>query len=99
MLELAKIDRIVKKAASSILKGNAGIERVFNEPTADSRGADALRITIVLKPGAVDKISGAMAVDTLVNIDKALRDAGEDSFPILEYATEEELASSDDSEP
>ena len=87
---------IVKKAASSILEGEAGIERVFSEPTADPRGEDALRITIVSKPGAVEKISGEMAVETLVRIDEALRAANEDRFPMLEYATEDELASSDD---
>ena len=72
MLELAQVNDVVKRAASAILKWRAGLERVFSEPTSDSQGHEAFHITIVLKPGAADKISGDMALDTLVEIDKAL---------------------------
>jgi hypothetical protein len=98
MLELAKVNDLVKKAASAVLKRRAGVDRVFSEPTADSEGHDALHITIVLRPGAADKISGDMALDTLVEVDKALRGAGEARFPIIDFATEEELQSSDETE-
>jgi hypothetical protein len=98
MLELAKVNDVVKKAASAVLKRRAGVQRVFSEPTSDSQGHDALHITIVLKPGDADKISGDMALDTLVEIEKALRGASEDRFPIIDFATEEELESSDETE-
>ena len=57
----------------------------------DSQGQDALRITIVIAPGAETRISGNAALDTLVGIRDQLRRAGEDRLAIVEYATKEEL--------
>lgn len=93
MLDLSKVNQVVSKAASAMLKRPAGVKRVFSEPAADSEGQEALRITIVLKRGSADKISGEQALDTLVGIGRALREASEDRFPIIEYVTEEELES------
>jgi hypothetical protein len=98
MLELIKVNDVVNKAASATLKRQAGVQRVFSEPASDSEGHEALRITIVLKRGSADKISGDKALDTLVGIERALREAGENRFPIIEYVTEEELESSGDTE-
>lgn len=98
MLELTKVDEIVNKAASAILKAPAGVQRVISEPTAGWLGDEVLHITIVLKNGSVDHISGKDTLDTLVSVDRALREAGDDRFPIIDYVTEEELASGDDSE-
>ncbi len=98
MLELAEVNDVVRKAASAILKRGAGPQRVFSEPIADSEGQEALHITIVLKPGGADRISGDMALDTLVEVERALRGANDDRFPIIDYATEEELASSGETE-
>ena len=64
----------------------------------DSDGDEVLHITIVLKRGSSDKISGDKALDTLVGIDRALREASEDRFPILDFVTEEELESVGDTE-
>jgi len=98
MLELAKINAIVNKAASAVLKRQASVTRVVSEPALDSQGQEALRITIVLKTDNIDKITGDSALDALVNIERALRAAREDRFPIIDYVTEEELASSGDAE-
>ncbi len=76
----------------------AGRERVFSELTVDSDGRDALRIMIVLKSDGVDAITGYMALDTLVEISAALLAADDDRFPIIDYATEEELKASGDTE-
>jgi hypothetical protein len=92
MLELVKVNDIVNKAASATLKRRAGVQRVFSEP-ASVEGLEALRVTIVLKRGSADKISGDKALQTLVGIERALREAGEDRFPIIDYVTEEELES------
>jgi hypothetical protein len=91
MLQLAKVNDVVKKAASAALKGAAKIQRVLSEPTVDSAGQEALRITIVLKRGNFDKVSGDGALSMLVGVNRALRDAHEERFPIIEFATEEEL--------
>jgi hypothetical protein len=98
MHELLKVNGVVKKAASAALKRKAGVQRVFSEPAADSEGLEALRITIVLKRGSADKISGDKALNTLVGVERALREAGEDRFPIIDYVTEEELESEDELE-
>jgi len=98
MLAPAKVNKIVKRAASAVLKRPAGVRRVVSEPAVDSDGDEVLHITIVLKRGSSDKISGDKALDTLVGIDRALREASEDRFPILDFVTEEELESVGDTE-
>jgi hypothetical protein len=99
MLELTKVNEVVNKAASAVLKRQAGVQRVVSEPASDSEGHEILHITIVLKRGSADKISGDSALDTLVGIERALREAGDERFPIIDYVTEEELESSGDTEP
>jgi len=86
----------VKKVASATLKRQA--VRVFSERTADSDGDEALRITIVLKHDSGDKIAGEMALNTLAGVDKALEAANDGRFPIIHYATEEELEARDEAE-
>jgi hypothetical protein len=98
MLELAKVNQVVQKEASAVLKRGAGVLRVDSEPTIDSWGHDALHVTIVLKRGSADKISGEDAFGILLKVGDALRKADEDRFPIISYVTEEELESSDDTE-
>lgn len=95
MLDEKKIDEIAQKVASANLASN--VTSVSSSPTIDSLGQDALRITIVIKPGAETKISGDAALDTLVGIRDQLRRAGEERLPIVDYATKEELEASGDS--
>jgi len=98
MLERQKIDQIAKEVATSNL-GAANVAHVASEPTTDSEGRDALKITIIIQPDALERISGDAALDTLVNMQKKLHQAGEERFAILEYATQEELDLVDDIEP
>jgi hypothetical protein len=98
MLELTKINEVVNKAASATLKKPASVRRVMSEPTVDFDGDEALQITIVLNNGVAEEITGDEALDTLVNVSKALQAASEDRFPYISYVTEEELASSGDAE-
>jgi hypothetical protein len=92
-----KINQIVREVAKANLAPYAS-GQVVNAPTTDSVGQDALRITIVIAPDAAPKIKGDAVVDTLVQIQNRLREAGEERFPIVEYATEEELEVSGDSQ-
>ena len=101
MLALPEIDRIVKEVASAVY-GPAAISRVWSKPVADSYGDDALSVNIVFARGQYEctKRPGA-ALDALGSITGSLRDHGEERFPILSYATEEEsereaLETSDD---
>ncbi len=98
MLELVKVNEVVKKAASAVLKRQARVRRVISERASDSQGLEALHITIVLNNGDADRISGDRALDTLFAIERALQGASEDRFPIIDYVTEDELELSGDSE-
>ena len=97
MLELTAVDQVVRKAASAGLKG-VRVSRVFSEATTDSYGDEALRVVVVFEDGADKKLTGEDALGMLVRIQNDLRRSGEDRLPIVEVATEEELASSADTE-
>jgi hypothetical protein len=94
MLKIPRVNEIVKQTASATIKSGAAIQRVYSEPTLDSEGSDALHVTIVLRRGSAGKITGDDALDTLVGIERALREAKEERFPIISYVTEEELEDS-----
>lgn len=95
MLTEATINEIASRVARTRVNGS-GLERVLTEAATDSEGHDALRITLVLKPAAVQKLTGDEALDLLVGIQQGLRSQGEHRFPIVEYATEKELEPGDD---
>lgn len=97
MLDESKIIEIAEGIARKQVAG-AGLERVLTRPTTDSEGNEALRITVVLKPEAVHRMTGDEALDLLVGLQQQLSDAGEERFPMVEYATEEELAEEEGAE-
>ena len=97
MLTLDQIDRLVGEVAAATLSSGV-VDRIYTEPTIDSLGREALRITIVIEDDAVPKISGDAALETLVGVHKKLQEAGEERFPIVEYATHEDLAEGGDSQ-
>jgi len=90
MLDEKKIQQIAREVATANL-ASANVSSVLSSTAIDSEGHDALRITIVITPGAETKIKGDAALDTLVGIKEALRREGEERLPIVEYATKEEL--------
>jgi hypothetical protein len=97
MLDLNKVDEVLDKVAATDLK-RIGVSRVYSKVTVDSEGHDALQITVVLRDDKKDGVSGDDAVDIIVGIERELRRAGEERLPIIEFATEEELQSSGDTE-
>jgi len=94
MLDLAKVAQISTEVAQANF-GSQNVVRVESEPTSDSEGQEALNLLIVIAPGVVETVSGDAILDTLVQIIDRLQKAGDDRFPIIEYATEEELADID----
>ena len=93
--------RDVEHEALEIAKQNFRAENVVRamvEPMVDLDGDDAWRVLIVLQPDAVDRISGDAVLDNLVQIHERLRQKGDERLPFVEFATEEELAESDDPE-
>jgi len=91
------INDTASNAASTVLHLTAA-PRVFSEPTIGWQGDETLRVTVVLSDDVVSKIDGETALDLVVKIGEDLRDKGEERFPIVEFATEEELAAGDDPE-
>jgi hypothetical protein len=83
--------RLIRQAVVSEL-GDRNVVRVEYEPTTDSQGRDALRITIVITPGATRRIASGAVLDASVKLNKRLQDMREVRIPIIEYATEAELA-------
>ena len=65
----------------------------------DAEGNDALRVNIVIQPDMLDHVDGKALIQTLMKLNKNLREAGEDRQSVVFYATEEELATSDEPEP
>ena len=91
MLKTDQINAIAQEVSRSHL-GKKTVVRVLSQPTIDSQGKEALQITIVIEPKSVAKLSGEQVVDTLFDLQKRLPKEGEDRFPIIEYATPDELA-------
>lgn len=95
MLTRAKVSEIVRGVASANLTSSA-VRAVMSEPTTDSQGADAWRVTIVIEPGSEERLKGDAVLTTLVEIQDRLQAEGEDRFAFVEYATMEELEQSGD---
>jgi hypothetical protein len=96
MLGKKRIRQIAQEVAIENLT-SANVSSVDSVPTTDSQGEEALRITIIIKPGAETKIKGDATLNTLVKIQDRLREEGEERTPIVEYATRKEHSESGNS--
>ena len=95
MLDEKRIRQIAQEVATANLT-SANFSSIASSTAIDSEGHEALRIVIVIKPGAEAKIKGDTALDTLVEIQDRLRKKGEKRFPLVEFATKKELSESGD---
>jgi len=96
MLRAEQISAIAEEVARAKLSPDL-VSQVLAEPATDSEGHEALRVTIVIETGAAKRLKGDSVLDTLVQIQERLREAGEDRFAIVEYATQDELETGGDS--
>lgn len=83
-------DILIQQALAAKL-GNENVVRVVSEPTTDSQGREALKITVVIAPTAAQDLEREAVLDALVSLKERLREMREDRVPIIEYATEAEL--------
>ena len=97
MLDQSNIGRIVRDAVEAHAPPQS-VRDVLSEPDIDLDGADALRITIVITPEAVESLRSGTVLDALVAIQNGLRGAGEELFPFVSWSTEDELKSVAESE-
>lgn len=82
---------MLKRALTSEL-GTDNIVRVEYAPASDSLGRNALKITAVIAPDAIKRISEGAPLDALVRVQELLSTMRDDRTTIIEYATEAELA-------
>lgn len=82
--------RLIQQALVAEL-GAENVVRVEYEPTTDSQGQDALKIIVVIAPGATKKLATGASLSALVRLQERLSQMREDRTPIIEYATEAEL--------
>lgn len=87
--------RLIQQALVSEL-GAENVVRVEYEPSTDSRGQEALRITVVIAQDAIEELSKGASLSALVRLQERLSEMGEVRTPIIEYATEAELAQNAD---
>jgi hypothetical protein len=97
MLDMSEVTQVVEKVVSASPAGPA-LSRVLSAPTLDSAGEAALDVKIVLRNDTVDDALVRALSDNMLWIIRGLEASGEERFPILSYATEEELAQDDDPE-
>lgn len=83
--------RLVRQALAVEL-GDENVVRVEHESATDSRGDDALKITVVIAPGATEKLAKGASLSALVQLQLRLNAMRENRTPIIDYATEAELA-------
>lgn len=83
--------KLIQHALTAKL-GDNNVVRVDFESTTDSRGQDALKVTVVIAPGATERLKNGATLDALVSLQERLREMRENRVPIIEYATEAELA-------
>ena len=82
--------RLIQQALVTELGDNI-VERLKIEPTTDSQSREALKITVIITPGATDRMSGGAVLDAMVSVQDRFREMREERIPIIEYATEAEL--------
>lgn len=95
MLEALELQKLAKRIFEKRLP-SIHLDDVLTESITSSEGEDALRITLVLTPESVDAISGDDVLKLLVDIRDGLLREGEERFPIVEYATADDLSGEDE---
>ena len=98
MLQARDIERNALRIARKNF-GERNVLRAEAHPWVDSDGDDTWRVLIVVDPKIVDTISGDVVLNNIIELHNWLAEEGEDRMPFLQYATEEELAQSDDPAP
>jgi hypothetical protein len=98
MLDIGRITELARDVFRRKL-GPKRVEDVVVEPRADSLGNDALLVLVVISPSALKQLKNGEDVATArFEFGQQLELAGEDRFPIVEYATREELLADSDAE-
>jgi hypothetical protein len=91
MMDIGRIRELAREVFRRKL-GPKRVEDVVVEPRTDSLGNDALRVLVVISPLALKQLkNGEDTAIARFEFGQQLELAGEERFPIVEYATREEL--------
>lgn len=85
------VDKLIQHSLE-LSYGVDKVMRVHHEPTVSSQGDDALKIVVVLAPDAAKKIPRSAVLEAALGVQKRLQAMQLDRMPLIEYATEAELA-------
>jgi hypothetical protein len=86
MLDQSQILNIATRVATANL-GQSNFTSVSTSSIIGSTGHEALQITINLAPGSAANVTGVVASNTVFDMNKRLREAGEERFSIVRYST------------
>ncbi|QQO34500.1 hypothetical protein JJC00_01990 [Bradyrhizobium diazoefficiens] len=78
-------DRIKEIASEAARENHIGFTNVTTAPAIDSKGGEAIEITIELTAGSSAAIMGKPSALTVSEVIRRLADAGEGRFPIVRY--------------
>lgn len=95
MLEDPQVQKLMRQALAEVLPYPGGIE-VLSEAMVDFDGRDVLRITLVLSEQTAKSIAGDQAMKLITEIRDSLLREGDERFPLIYYATPEDLLHADD---
>ena len=90
MLDNGKLTELVGRVVREQFS-DAVIDTVAVKPDADHDGDAILRVTVVVKDG-IERLDPAKVVDTVSRLWSELGEAGIESFPIVSYITEADVA-------
>lgn len=82
--------RLIRQAVTAEM-GKDNVVRLAWEPTTDSQNREALKIVVVITPGATQRLERGGVLDVLVSVQKRLHEMGDQRIPVIEYVTEAEL--------
>ncbi|MCD0422122.1 hypothetical protein LOC51_33340 [Rubrivivax sp. JA1024] len=99
MVESAEIERITRDVVNAQTISQAVVS-VRSKPSIDWTGDPTIDISVVVRPEAeAALLTEETPLNILTSISDQLLEVGEDRFPIIHYATTEDLeAAIDDSE-
>jgi hypothetical protein len=83
-------NRLVRQALVAEL-GKDNVVRVNSVTTTDSQSREAIKVTVVISPSAIQKLKEGAALNALVSLQQRLHEMREPRSPIVVYATEAEL--------
>ena len=91
--QVARTRKIIGQVTRERLP-KSGARDILLQPFDPYADDEALRVTLVLDRSTVDALDGKASIDLLVEMRRRLEAAGEPKFPVVEYATRDEIESS-----